>query len=167
MNISAARESLQLMDNGDFLTKLWDDSKNIANGNKLRTYRLFKDDVTAEAYLRNRCINRAQRRALASIRCGSALLRIETGRFTKPCTPLNERTCLHCDDGSIEDEKHFLLKCDLYNDIRLQLFLSAIHLNPNFINFNDNEKFLFLMTEKGLTTILAKSVHNMFLKRFT
>ena len=59
-----------------------------------------------------------------------------------------------------------LLKCDLYNDIRLP-FLSAIHLHPNFINFDDNEKFLFLMTEKGLTTILAKSVHNMFLKRFS
>ena len=71
---------------------------------KRTIYRVSKDDVTAEAYLRNRCINKAQSRALASLRCGSALLRIETGRFTKPCTPLNERTYLHCDDGSIEDE---------------------------------------------------------------
>ena len=36
---------------------------------------------------------------------------IETGRYSKPRTPHNERFC----KDQVEDESHFLLKCPKYN----------------------------------------------------
>ena len=39
---------------------------------------------------------------------------IETGRYSKPKTPHNERFCKFCKD-QVEDESHFLLKCPKYN----------------------------------------------------
>ena len=48
-------------------------------GNKLRTYRLFKQDYKVEPYIS--CIRpKLQRSAFAKFRCGVAPLRIETGR---------------------------------------------------------------------------------------
>ena len=43
-------------------------------------------------------------------------LKIETGRYTKPCTPREERLCNFC--NSIEDEYHVIFVCPLYAIIR-------------------------------------------------
>jgi hypothetical protein len=42
--------------------------------------------------------------------CDSNKLHSETGRYTKPKTPLNLRTCPKC-PNEIEDETHFILNC--------------------------------------------------------
>ena len=34
----------------------------------------------------------------------------------------NERVCMCCMNRQIENEKHFLLDCEAYNDIRKELF---------------------------------------------
>ena len=44
-------------------------------------------------------------------------LAVETGRYTKPKIPLNERTCIYCTDNCVEDEKHVILGCDFYADL--------------------------------------------------
>jgi hypothetical protein len=46
-------------------------------------------------------------------------LRIETGRYENK--NVNERVCFICHD-QIEDEKHVLLYCPLYADLRERLF---------------------------------------------
>jgi hypothetical protein len=48
-------------------------------GNKLRTYKLFKEVVETEMYLSKNIPSR-YRSAFAKFRCGVTLLRIETGR---------------------------------------------------------------------------------------
>jgi hypothetical protein len=48
-------------------------------GNKLRTYKLFKEVVETEMYLCKNIQSR-YRSAFAKFRCGVTLLRIETGR---------------------------------------------------------------------------------------
>ena len=50
---------------------------------------------------------------IAGLRTSSHNLQIEMGRRTR--TPKEERKCLCC---AIEDEEHFLLRCNLYKDIR-------------------------------------------------
>jgi hypothetical protein len=55
------------------------------------------------------------RSALAKFRCGVAPLWIETGRYENK--NVNERVCFICHD-QIEDEKHVLLDCPLYVDLR-------------------------------------------------
>ena len=48
---------------------------NKVNGNKLRTYRIFKQSLTAETYIKHPFITRQQRRSIAAIRCGSSSLK--------------------------------------------------------------------------------------------
>ena len=46
---------------------------------------------------------------------------IETGRYSKPKTPHNERFCKFCKDqvkDQVEDESQVLLKCPKYNILR-------------------------------------------------
>ena len=80
---------------------------------KLRTYRKVKRKLEIEEYLKSQ--DKKGRRALAKLRSGTNCLRIETGRHVG----LNkeDRKCwFGCD--AIEDEKHFLLYCTMYDDIR-------------------------------------------------
>jgi len=39
---------------------------------------------------------------------------IDTGRYSRPPTPVDDRLCDLCDMGVVENEKHFLLDCPLY-----------------------------------------------------
>ena len=48
----------------------------------------------------------------------SHTLAIETGRHAKPKIAKEERKCRYCNLDDVEDEKHFLLKCPLYNEER-------------------------------------------------
>ena len=48
---------------------------------------------------------------LCRIRTSSHCLRIEAERFNRNAVPRNERICLVCNNGEIEDEFHSILKC--------------------------------------------------------
>ena len=43
-------------------------------------------------------------------------LKIETGRYTRPTTPREQRTCDVC--GVLEDEYHAIFVCPRYNELR-------------------------------------------------
>ena len=60
-----------------------------------------------------------QRSLVAAMRCGNNRLRIDMGRRRKE--KVQDRICLVCGSGQVEDEKHFLLDCVAYNDLRLVL----------------------------------------------
>jgi hypothetical protein len=85
---------------------------------KLRTYITFKKKLELENYL----ISETQKEArynLTSIRTGTNKLRIETGRWKRE--KKEERTCRSCMSGEIEDEKHFILDCQAYHNLRIDL----------------------------------------------
>ena len=65
------------------------------------------------------------------LRVGTLPLEIETGRYSRPVVPLDERLCL-CDLKVLEDERHFLLQCPLYDDQRQHLYAQASVVNENF-----------------------------------
>ena len=44
-------------------------------------------------------------------------LRVETGRYTHPRLPREQRVCSLC--GILEDEQHVIFVCPIYNNIRL------------------------------------------------
>ena len=56
---------------------------------------------------------------------------------------LNSRTCPICRNG-VEDEKHEILQCSLYDDIRQHLSDKAANENESFIRLNDTDKLVFL-----------------------
>merc|ERR1712081_11278 len=92
--------------------KLW--WQGVQESKKLRTYRLVKNELKLEGYLENK--DKKGRREMARMRSGTNVLRIETGRQLVQKEKLEERRCwFGCD--AVEDEKHFLLNCTMYDDI--------------------------------------------------
>ena len=66
-------------------------------------------------------------------------------RFTKAKIPLKDCISKLCSASSVEDETHFVIECEFYNDIKYDLFESASKLNENFVHFNPEEKLSFIM----------------------
>jgi len=64
-----------------------------------------------------------------------APIRIETGRFEV----LREERRLYPFCNVIEDESHFPLDCHLYNDLRTDLYETAIFFLPDFANYDRTE----------------------------
>jgi hypothetical protein len=117
---------------------------------KLRTYKTFKKRLKLEQYLLSEK-NKEGRYLLTRIRSGTHALRIETGRWTKPKENEEERVCRQCLSGEVENERHFILKCTVYEELREQMFESIrektngrFHLN----NKSEEERWQALMNSE-------------------
>ena len=100
--------------------------------------------------------NRNQRQWLSRYRTSAHALRIETGRYTRPVTPIGERKCIYCKADSIDDEQHFILFCETFH-LKRQCFISRLNvLNPKFDNMTNEEKLNLILCP--LTADIAKCV---------
>ena len=79
-------------------------------------YRFLKTDFTIETYLN--ILPKQSRIYLSRLRLSSHPLRIETGRYGLNRVDRNQRLCLLCNESEVEDEFHFILVCNKYNQIR-------------------------------------------------
>ncbi len=141
--VKLATSKLKDLDSTTWSEMLWNDRRNMDNGNKLRTYRTYKSALETECYVKQ-IINRDHRRILAKFRSCNLPLAIETGRYARPKIPLPDRVCKYCDMGAIEDETHFLIDCEFYSDTRYTLFSKAVSINSNFTSINSHDKlFIF------------------------
>jgi hypothetical protein len=87
---------------------------------KMRVYKVLKSGTGMEGYLM-KCQLSTGRKLMTAMRTGTNMLRVETGRHWNPKLPLEDRICWCCGDG-VEDEAHFMLRCDHYAEERAQLF---------------------------------------------
>ena len=110
---------------------------------KLRTFVIFKDFKNETSYL-FKPLSFVQRKSLAKLRLGVLTLRIETGRFVRPRLPAEERLCLICNSGEVEDEAHFLLRCETYR----------VEMQHLFEKIEDPVSFALLPDKKTLQTLL-------------
>ena len=115
---------------------------------KLRTYVKYKQDFQTEFYV-SCLLPKYQRSVFAKLRCGVLPLKIETGRFTS--IELSERICEFCLLGEVEDELHFICKCPLYDNLRFNLYSTVTSEFGNFIDLQDEEKFIYLMQNNHRT----------------
>ena len=124
---------------------------------KLRYYNLYKYEKGNEDYL-NLNISKYQRSILAQFRCGILPLAIEIGRYRN--IPLCDRLCELCNEGSVEDEIHFLCDCTCYSKFRPILFSQAALLDPSFPEKDSIEKFVFLMSncQKSVVHFLSSAI---------
>ena len=76
---------------------------------KLRTYRTV---ANIQPYLN--FDSRHARILLTRLRSGTNSLRIERGRYENEA--VEDRLCHWC--SKVEDERHFLVECDLHRDVR-------------------------------------------------
>jgi len=120
----------------------------IAKKTKLRTYVTFKKEFETEHYVKH-CQIRTNRSIMAQFRLGILPIKIETGRFKN--IPADQRFCETC-TPEIENEKHVLLKCTLYEIERDTLFRKARNCNTNFDTLNEDAIFSFLMTHLWKST---------------
>lgn len=74
-------------------------------------------EVRPAPYL-SRVHNRQLLIVLARFRTSCHNLRIETGRWLKPKLDRSERLCSLCSTHVVEDERHFICDCPLYQEIR-------------------------------------------------
>ena len=92
--------------------------------NKLRLYKLLKGSFKQEPYITN-IKNRNQRAWLSRYRTSAHNLRVESGRYTYPVTPLSQRVCVFCDSGECDTELHAILFCDTFN-LKRQCFFGRV-----------------------------------------
>ena len=156
--IKQCKSKLIEMDRIKWHSDMFNDT-GLVNGNKLRTYRIYKTTLEPEVYVKNFLI-RDHRRVLAMFRCGNLPLYIETGRYARPKIPLNERTGFHCKDV-VENEIHFLLESPFYDDLRRKLFKNANLCNSDFDALNFTYKFIFLMNNINIQPLVANTLFDM------
>ena len=75
------------------------------------------DDSPAPYYDYNDVIDSGHLHELMQLRLGVHWLKVCTGRWSG--LPRNQRRCELCAGFSVEDEKHFMMECTAYRDIRL------------------------------------------------
>ena len=133
---------------------------NVEKYPKLRSYRTFKTEFGKEPYVEN-FLSKNRRSTVAQIRTGTSFLRIETGRYERQVSengnfeklPVEKRICRICESGEVEDELHFMLKCNSYCQPRAIL---RFHLEKKGVVFDDSATFMGrLLSEKSLLSITA------------
>ena len=86
---------------------------------------------------------------------------VERGRYFSPKLPRDERFCSTCSDNKIEDEKHFIIDCDFYNQERNALslwFLTVKNIDFNQLDLNKKIKILFDNDDPQFLTIFSKEI---------
>ena len=121
--------------------KWWKNSLSDPDLSRLRFYKKIKLDFGMENYLKNPSFQ--QRSRISKLRCSDHSLEIEKGRHKKGITrnQPHDRLCTLCKNEEVEDEEHFLLKCDVYNSLRSKY------------NFEDLKEPLEFFKEENLNTL--------------
>ena len=143
---------------------------NCLSATKLRTYNTlfspFVPHLNTVKYTRL-CLPFIVRKRLAQLRLGVLPLKIETDRYLK--IPVSERQCtqpkcLNTTDRQenklVEDERHFMLHCNQYQNLRQHLYSSVP--TPNFEQLSDNDKFIYLLTNDSVSRLVGQFIVNAF-----
>jgi hypothetical protein len=131
---------------------------------KLSTYKHIKNEYCRESYLA--CITDPYiRKEVTCLRISSHGLRIETGRYKN--IDRENRICLICDTGVIEDELHFMMDCSKYRELRNKYLYPILLKLSNIYNYNEWEMFVNILssTDKNVIISVANYIHNAMIER--
>lgn len=135
----------------------------MVQGNKLRTYRLFKNNIGLEKYLLlNNCKTLNE---LTKFRISAHELEIEKGRHKG--IPPDKRFCKLCNNDIVEDEIHFLLQCPSLKTERSSFISDLSSKFTNFKTLNDQSKFVWLMSNEDpfVNNIMIKLIDSLIKSR--
>ena len=114
---------------------------------KLRTYRTFKTLFKFEPYL-CQVGNKNNKICLTKLRTSNHHLEIERGRYNK--VPPENRLCIQCNQGAVEDELHFLLVCPKFADERRKFLDFVFQIFPNTESLQTDALFVWLMSAENV-----------------
>jgi hypothetical protein len=132
-----------------------------SRGNKLSTYKEFKENFELETYLLN-IKNKQVRSSLTKLRISAHTLKIEMGRYHKPeKIPVERRLCEECNE--VENEYHFVMNCSMYTNLR-DIFFIDLENTINTYSMTDIDKFNLLMSshDYNVNNMFSKFVHAAF-----
>ena len=112
---------------------------------KLRTYAIFKTIFQKEKYL-SVIQDVSIRKCFMSFRISSHKLEIERGRHKRHS--VEKRVCIYCSSNTVEDEKHFIFECSLYDSLRQNFFTEIKKLCKHFSNLSQEARLIWLMTNE-------------------
>ena len=92
----------------------WENKIDDPNLVRLQVYKSIKDEFQIEDYLQIPIFE--ARKLITKIRCSDHSLEIEKGRHLN--IPREERICKVCNTGEVENEHHFLIKCNRYEHLK-------------------------------------------------
>ena len=107
----------------------------------------IKPSFGEENYL-NIVVSKHLRRYITCIRISSHDLRIHSARYGRERIQRDERVCLLCECLDIEDEFHFILKCDKYDDLRQKYVKRYFRERPSM------QKFVELLSSTNRQSLL-------------
>ena len=125
---------------------------------KLRTYSTIKTQTGFENYL-CQIQNIQDRVSLTKFRLSNHRLMIETGRHQR--IDKDQRFCPFC-PTKIEDEAHFLLECKVFSTLRVELFNKALNEEGNFMQLENSEKFVTLLSNPAVMRHTANHISKTF-----
>ena len=159
LNMSEQFENRESANMCECKKKIWklmeeENLENINNKLKLSTYAKLKDNIEVQEYVTG-LLSKEKRSLMIELRCGVLPIALETGRFKnkKDETSNNygrlrpeERLCEICNSNAVEDEFHFVMKCEKYKLPRLCLFDAIGKSYTEFSHLNsDEDKFVFIL----------------------
>ena len=97
---------------------------------RLHFYKKLKSEFKMENYIDT--LDFKYRRAITKLKSSDHSLEIEKGRHKGILR--SERICKFCHNGLVEDEEHFLLSCNIYNDLRTKYNVGHFTLANEFFN---------------------------------
>ena len=97
----------------------------------LRTYAIFKESHRLEIYIQCLSVKKYQL-AISRFRVSSHRIGIELGWHYKPRLPVEQRLFNFCNSCNLDDELHFLIKCEFHTNARKTFYLV---LDKNISNF--------------------------------
>ena len=145
-------------------TKKWLQAINDREHNPiLRTYAIFKENHCLETYIQCLSVKKYQQ-ANFRFRVSSHRLGIELGRHFKPRLPVEHRQGNFCNSCNLDDELHFLIKCEFHTNARKTFYLVLDKNISNFESLTDDDKFRAVLTSPNEDVIfyLGKFIHDGF-----
>ena len=109
-------------------------------------------------------VYKRRRRVLAKLRGGTAAIRIETGRWSG--IKREERSCRQCKVEEVEDEEHFLLRCEGWREERETLAGFMGDLEREFWIATDDRKVALILDQACSNGRVGKAVEKMWQRRF-
>ena len=107
----------------EFYVSSWKNKMRNENSSRLHVYKTINCEFSKATHLD---LPFPLRKIISKIRCSTHSLEIEKGRHSKTA-PL-ERFCIICQDGSIENENHFLIECASYENLKDLFNLQTVNL---------------------------------------
>ena len=126
-------------------------------GNKLRTYRKFKNLFKFEEYLQ---FDSKTEQQTYKFGISAHDLRIERYEGLK----VEDRICNTC-NLNIEDEFHFLMICLPLDNCRAKYFSIIKRLYTNFENLSTEDKFIWLLSCEEIILLTSKLLIDLFKER--